>query len=237
VPLTTFALGIGGLFGYHFLLFSAFRISPAVEVNLLNYLWPLLIVILSPVYLKGFRLNFRHVIGALLGFSGAFLVVSGGSLAFDAAALPGYLLAAGAAFIWATYSLLTKRVRPFPTGAVGGFCLASGILSLACFGLERLVSPAPAPLAISPAEWFYLVLLGLGPMGAAFYTWDASLKRGDPRVIGSLAYMTPLLSTLNLVVFGGKKLASTSAVAMILIIAGASIGSLDVLKRRKRAPQ
>ncbi|MCX7023328.1 MAG: EamA family transporter [Spirochaetes bacterium] len=223
VPASTFLLGVSGLFGYHFLLFTAFRLAPAVEVNLLNYLWPLLIVVLSPVYLSGYRLRARHVAGAILGLSGAVFVISGGGIAVDPACLPGYLLAAAAAFTWASYSLLTKRVRPFPTAAVGGFCLASGLLSLACFAVEFAASPAP--LSVSGADWIVLALLGLGPMGAAFYAWDAAIKRGDPRIIGSLAYLTPLLSTLNLVAFGGKRLTATSAAAMVLIVAGAVTGS------------
>ncbi len=230
LPLLTFAIGVGGIFGYHFLLFTAFRAAPAVEANLLNYLWPLLIVVLSPIFLPGMRLGARHIAGALLGLSGAFIIVSGGRLSPDLSHLGGYLLAAAAAFVWASYSLLTKRVAPFPTGAVGGFCLASGMLSLACFGLGNLASPIP--LNLFPADWLFLALLGLGPMGAAFYAWDASIKRGDPRVIGSLAYITPLLSTLNLVVLGGKPFTTAAGLAMGLIISGAAIGSSGGWKAR-----
>ncbi|HET7839847.1 MAG TPA: DMT family transporter, partial [Rectinemataceae bacterium] len=136
VPLLTFAIGVGGIFGYHFLLFTAFRSAPAVEANLLNYLWPLLIVVLSPLFLPGLALGLRHVAGAILGLAGAVMIVSGGRLSPDLSHLGGYLLAAAAALVWACYSLLTKRVRPFSTGAVGGFCLASGLLSLCSFGLE-----------------------------------------------------------------------------------------------------
>ncbi|MGA2547890.1 MAG: DMT family transporter [Rectinemataceae bacterium] len=232
VPLKTFAVGIGGIFGYHALLFAAFRIAPSVEVNLINYLWPLLIVLLSPVFLKGFRLGPRHVAGAVLGLAGAALIVSGGKLKPDAVFLPGYLLAAAAAFVWASYSLLTKRLPPFPTGAVGGFCLVSGILSLAVYFLGRVVPVgplAPAPI-LSPLDWLFLVLLGLGPMGGAFYAWDAALKRGDPRVIGALSYLTPLLSTLNLVLLGGKRLSPVAGIAMSLIVAGAVVGSLELIK-------
>jgi drug/metabolite transporter (DMT)-like permease len=244
VPLRTFAVGVGGIFGYHALLFVAFRLAPAVEVNLINYLWPLLIVLLSPVFLKGFRLGPRHVAGALLGFAGALLIVSGGSLRPDAAKLPGYLLAAAAALAWACYSLLTKRLPPFPTGAVGGFCLASGLLSLAVFFLEGALSPAAPMPALGGLDWLFLALLGLGPMGGAFYAWDAALKRGDPRVIGALSYLTPLLSTLNLVMLGGKRLSPTAALAMSLIVAGAVVGSWDLVKsawrggsrRRPEAP-
>ncbi|MDA8427562.1 MAG: DMT family transporter [Treponema sp.] len=226
----TLAVGIGGIFGYHAMLFAAFRMAPAVEVNLINYLWPLLIVMLSPVFLRGFRLGPRHVAGALLGLSGAALIVSGGGLGLRAVFIPGYLLAAAAALVWASYSLLTKRLPPFPTGAVGAFCLVSGILSLALYGLERLAAPGMAAPALGGRDWLFLVLLGFGPMGGAFYAWDAALKRGDPRVIGSLSYLTPLLSTLNLVAFGGKRLSLGSGIAMSLIVAGAVVGSFDVLR-------
>jgi drug/metabolite transporter (DMT)-like permease len=229
VPWSTFAIGVGGIFGYHALLFTAFRLAPAIEVNLLQYLWPLLIVALAPVYLPGNRLGLHHVVGSVLGLVGAGLVISGGKLSLDLAGLPGYLLALAAAFTWASYSLLTKRVKPFATGAVGGFCLASGLLSLGLYGLENLITSAPVP-TLTQKDGFFLVLLGVGPMGAAFYTWDAALKKGDPRVIGALAYLTPLLSTLNLVLFGGKQLSGVSIAAMGLIVLGAVIGSMDLLR-------
>jgi drug/metabolite transporter (DMT)-like permease len=242
VPWKTFAVGLGGIFGYHALLFAAFRVAPAVEVNLINYLWPLLIVLLSPVFLRGFRLGPRHIAGALLGLSGAALIVSGGRLGLDKAFLPGYLLAAAAALIWACYSLLTKRLPPFPTGAVGGFCLVSGILSLGIYfggvffapGSGQGSTAIAASLPRSLLDWLYLVLLGLGPMGGAFYAWDAALKRGDPRVIGALSYLTPLLSTMNLVLLGGKALSPLAVAAMCLIVSGAVLGSLDVIRAALR---
>ncbi|HNX32631.1 MAG TPA: DMT family transporter, partial [Holophaga sp.] len=226
VPLPTLALGIGGIFGYHALLFVAVRLAPPVEVNLLQYLWPLLIVVLTPVYLPRTHLSVHHVLGALAGLAGAGLVLSGGRFSLEMAALPGYLLAVAAAFVWSSFSLLIKRVPPFSTGAVGGFCLLSGLLSLGFCWIDRRLGFSSIPLVVSPMDWLFLLLLGLGPMGAAFYTWDAAMKRGDPRVIGALAYLTPLLSTLNLVVLGGRHLSNVAIAAMGLIVAGAILGSL-----------
>ncbi len=229
IPAATLAVGVGGIFGYHALLFAAFRLAPAVEINLVNYLWPLLIVVLSPVFLEGFELRPRHLAGALLGLAGAFLVVGGGRFTLDLAGLPGYLMAGAAAFVWASYSLMTKRLPPFPTGAVGLFCLVSGVLSLGLWAAGQVAAKGALSLPVlTVREALSLGFLGLGPMGLAFYTWDAALKRGDPRVIGSLAYLTPLLSTLNLVAFGGKRLTAASAAALVLIVAGAAIGSGSV---------
>ena len=133
----TFCVGVGGIFGYHFLLFTAFRNAPAVEANLINYLWPLLIVVLSPVVLRGYGLRPRHILGVLARAGGDGLIVTGGSMSLDAVrTCPGYLAAAAAALIWALYSLLTKRLPPFRSGAVGGFCLCSGLLALGVFLAE-----------------------------------------------------------------------------------------------------
>jgi drug/metabolite transporter (DMT)-like permease len=230
VPLTTLCLGIGGIGGYHMLLFTAFHRAPVVEANLVNYLWPLLIVVLSPVVLPGHPLKPRHLFGALMGLAGAALIATGGSVAPDLAALPGYLLAAAAAVTWALYSLLTKRVPRFGTGAVGAFCLGSGLLCLCVFLVQ---SGSAGFAAIAPRDVLPLALLGLGPMGAAFFFWDAALKRGDPRVIGTLSYLTPLLSTLGLVLFAGKPMGVVTVIAMALIVAGAVVGSLGMGRERQ----
>lgn len=229
VPFKTFLVGLGGIFGYHFLLFTAFQYAPVIEASLMNYLWPLLIVLLSPLFLRGYHLRWHHLLGTLSGMAGASLIVSGGKLALDLQYLAGYLCAAIAALIWASYSLLTKRLPPFPTAAVGGFCMISGVLSLLIF------LPQPGSMvaisALKNLDWLYLILLGLGPMGGAFFAWDAALKRGDPRIIGSLSYLTPLLSTSLLVFIGGKHLTFVSGLAMVLIITGAVIGSLEMFRR------
>ncbi len=212
-------LGVYGLFAYHLCLFLALRLAPPVEANLVNYLWPLLIVVLSPVLVRGPTLQVRHVLGALSGFAGAALLVSGGRLAVPAEGLAGFLLAALAALIWSTFSLLTKRLGHVPTSTVSISCLVSGGLSLAC---HALLEPAWRPAA---AEVPVLLFIGLGPMGAAFYLWDRALKDGDPRTIGTLAYLTPLLSTLLLAATGAGRITPLAFAAGGLIIGGAVVGN------------
>lgn len=227
IPLTTLGVGVGGIFGYHFLYFRAMALAPAVEASLINYLWPLLIVVLSPLVLSGYRLRPRHVFGTLLGLAGAGLIAtsasSAGPLSLRFEYLAGYLMMAGAALIWALYSLLTKRVPHFSTESVAAFCTVSGLLALAFYLLSG--GSLAQVQALSSHDWLVIVLCGLGPMGAAFFFWDAALKRGDPRRIGSLAYLTPLLSTLNLVVFARLSLTPVSFAAMALIVTGAVVGS------------
>ncbi|MBU0749788.1 MAG: DMT family transporter [Gammaproteobacteria bacterium] len=217
IPLRTLALGVYGLFAYHFLLFIALRHAPPVEANLVNYLWPLFIVVLSPVVLPGVSLRLPHVLAAVLGFAGAAIAIVGGRELSGTLAW-GYLPALAAAFIWATYSLLTKRVAAFPTTAIGLFGLVSGVLSLLCH-----VALEPAA-SLHARDWALLAVLGLGPLGASFFMWDKALKLGDARHIGILSYITPLASTALLIVVSGRPFAWSIALATGMIISAAVMG-------------
>ncbi len=217
VPASTLMLGVYGLFGFHLLLFVALRHAPALEANLVNYLWPLLIVVLAPVVLPGMTLRPVHVVAALVGFVGAALAIVGGRGLAGGFAW-GYVAAAGSAVIWATYSLGTRRVASFPTAAVGLFGLVSGALSLAC---HAAFEPS---VALSARDMVLITITGLGPLGAAFFLWDAALKRGDPRRIGILSYLTPLASTLLLAATTGRPPTVWVAAAALLIVGAAVIG-------------
>ena len=218
-------LGVYGLFGFHFLLFVALRIAPPVEANLVNYLWPLLIVVLAPAILPGTPLRARHVVGAVMGFAGAAIAILGaGNAAGTQAWSWGYLPALGSAFIWSTYSLMTKRLGAFPTAAIGLFGLVSGLLSLAC---HALLEPA---VDLSLRDLALVALMGLGPLGAAFFLWDAALKRGDARQIGVLSYLTPLASTALLLAVAGRAPGWNIALATLLIVGGAALGTLQSRK-------
>ncbi len=216
VPLPTLALGIYGLFGFHFLLFLALRHAPPVQANLVNYLWPLLMVVLAPVFLPGMALRAVHLGAAVLGFAGAAVVILGDSDADNLGGWAwGYVPALGSAFIWASYSLLTRRVPSFPTAAIGGFALVSGLLSLLC---HVLLEPATA---LNRQDALLIGLMGLGPMGAAFFLWDKALKLGDARHIGILSYLTPLASTALLVVVSGRPITANIALAAAMIVGAA----------------
>ncbi len=217
LPLAVWALGIYGLFGYHFAYFLALRHAPPVAANLINYLWPLLIVLFAGL-LPGERLGGRQVAGALAGFGGAALLVTGGGgLRLEGQYALGYALALACAFIWSSYSVLSRRVGSVPTQAVGRFCAATAVLALVCHLLfETTVWPVGW-------QWAAVAGLGLGPVGAAFYVWDYGVKRGNIQTLGVLAYGAPLLSTLLLVAVGLAEPSWTLAAACALIVGGAAV--------------
>ncbi|MEL6467458.1 MAG: EamA family transporter [Pseudomonadota bacterium] len=225
VPGHVYLMGTLGLFGYHALYFSALRLAPAAEASLIAYLWPLLIVLFSGL-LPGEMLRMGHILGALVGFAGAALIVTGGATGFDHAALPGYLLALLCALTWSSYSVLSRRFGSVPTASVAVFCVGSAALSVPLhLLLEDTLWPSGA------IGWTSAILLGLGPVGLAFYVWDIGVKRGDIQILGTASYAAPLLSTVVLVVAGVAAPSWSLALAALLITGGALLAARASLKR------
>jgi len=223
-PAKVWIIGIGGLFGYHFLYFTALRNAPAVEAGLIAYLWPLFIVVGSAL-LPGERLRWYHVLGAIAGLCGTITIVSRKELSFDDAYLLGYGAAFLCAFTWSGYSLLTRSFDRVATDVVTGFCLGTSLLSLIChLALETTVWPADG------GEWAAVVGLGLLPLGAAFYAWDYGVKNGDIQIIGAASYAAPLLSTLILVASGFAEPDWRILIACLLITGGAVLAARDMFR-------
>jgi drug/metabolite transporter (DMT)-like permease len=211
VPAAILGFGIASLFLYHASLVAAFKLAPIAEANLLNYLWPLLIVVLAP---RAAGLRPRQLAGCAIAFAGGALVIAPSAL--SATHLAGYALAVLAAFTWAVYSLLPARLPAYSSWATGGFCLGAGLLALVAHALfETPYRPAATELAGMAA-------IGIGPLGLSFVLWDRAMRTGRAATIGSLSYLTPVLSTLALAVTGAVAAGSWWRLgpALLLVVAG-----------------
>ena len=214
-PWTALALATAALFGYHALYFIALKRAPAVEANLLNYMWPLLIVLFAGL-LPGVRVRGAQIAGTLLGLVAAVVLVTRGSgIEIQPRYLSGYLAALCAAVIWAAYSVFNRRHAAVPSAAITVACALVAVFgALAHLGFEQSVRP-------TTLQWGALALMGLGPVGAAFLLWDHGTKHGDIALLGSLSYLAPLLSTLLLVLAGRAEPHWSQAVAIALLLLGA----------------
>ncbi|WP_417249730.1 DMT family transporter [Celeribacter sp.] len=219
VPLGVYAFGTVGLFGYHFLYFSALRAAPPAEAGLIAYLWPLLIVLFSGL-LPGEHLRPLHILGALLSFAGAALLIARGA-AFSGDHALGYMLAIGCALTWSGYSVISRRFGSVPSLSVTVYCLAAAVLStVAHLCLETTTWPS------TNLGWASMFALGIGPVGLAFYVWDIGVKQGNIQLLGTASYAAPLLSTAALVAAGIAEPQLVLAASAILISVGAALAAI-----------
>jgi drug/metabolite transporter (DMT)-like permease len=216
------ALGVYGLFGDTALYFAALKSAPPAEANLIHYLWPLLIVLFAAL-LPGGGLKPRHVLGALIGLAATALIIlgrGGAGTGTGTGVLPGHVLAAAGAVVWASYSVISRRFSGVASESVAVTILVCAVLALLChFAFEETRLPASA------TEWIGVMGLGLGSIGLAFLVWDIGMKQGDVALLGVLAYAAPVLSTLILIAFGFTQGGVVILVSCGLIVLGACVAS------------
>lgn len=225
IPVSALLLGVGGLLGYHVAYFFALQTAPTIEANLVNYLWPLLIVLFSgllPARAGGRLLRWWHIAGALTGFAGTILALvdPARALSFAQGGL-GFLAAFAAAVIWAAYSVASRLFAKVPSTALIACCAATSFGALLLhLALETTRWPSNA------TAWLVIAVMGLGPVGLAFYLWDGAMKHGNLRLVGIAAYATPLLSTALLAVTGLATAGPRLWIAALLVTGGALIAAL-----------
>ncbi len=222
-PLSVWVNGIFGLFGYHAIYFMAMKSAPSIEASLIAYLWPILIVLFSS-FLPGEKLRWFHLLGVALGFAGVIVLLMRGGFALKQEYMPGYLLAFLCAVIWAVYSVASRKMSGAPTMLIGAFCGITALMSFVCHLLFEKTVP------VSGVQWIPVVLLGLGPVGLAFFAWDHGMKRGNIKLLGTLSYVAPLLSSVLLILFGRASFSWGLLAACGLIVAGSAMTAIDRLR-------
>ncbi|TBR42509.1 EamA family transporter [Marinomonas agarivorans] len=216
-------IGIMGLFGFHLCYFLALKFAPAIEVSLIVYTWPLLLTL----FVSSTHTRLSAAIGGLLGFIGIVFIVAGGNeVSLDNRYVLGYLLSLACAIIWSSYSWFLTRSQSH-VDDVGWLSLLVALFALiAHFSFEA----DQGKWQLSWQEWIGVILLGLGPVGGAFYLWDIALKQGNRVLLASLSFGTPLLSAIILALAGLNAWSINIVIALILILAGAIIANKNWLR-------
>lgn len=226
-PWPAWLLATTALFGYHALYFLALKTAPPVEASLINYLWPLLIVLVAAL-LPGARPPAAVYAAVAVGFAGAVVAVTQMQRPeLESAHVPGYLAALAAALVWAGYSLLNRRHAAIPSTALALPCVSVALLAaIGHLLFETTVLP-------DAGQWLAMLALGLGPVGGAFWLWDHGTKHGQLAVLGVVAYAAPVLSTLWLLLAGKAQAHWSQALACLLIVgAGLLLRRLAGANRR-----
>lgn len=207
-------VGMTGLFGFHFCYFMAIRFAPAIEVSLIAYLWPLLL----GMFVSTRQRRLSALLGGLVGFAGTVIMIIGGKdITINPAYLQGYGFAFACALIWSAYSWFLSAYES-DVEDIAWLVGAGAILALICCWLFEEPN-----WQLLPQEWLAVLLLGLGPVGGAFYLWDIGMKKGNQSWLASLSFSTPVISSVALALFGMSSLSLTVVIAICLILIGAYI--------------
>ncbi len=213
-------VGITGLFGFHFCYFIALKQAPAIEVSLICYSWPMLFAI----FIANKSSVLKSLIGGLIGFLGiSFIILGGTGFTFNQEYAVGYALAVCCALIWSTYSWFQSGSDSH-VDDIGWISIVVAMLSLFVhFQLES------SDWHFSNMQIVGITLLGIGPVGGAFYLWDIAVKKGNKKLLASFSYCTPLISAIVLSLAGQNPWSANIFIALLLIIAGGYISNSKVI--------
>ena len=198
--------------------FFAFRNAPAAHVDLIYYLWPLMVVLLAAL-LPSEHIHLKQIAGALLGFTGIYLLVAPEAARADAGPhyLLGYASAACAALLWASYTVYSSQRAHIPPNLMGLSCGAGSLcFALAHFGFESTV-------VFSLREWAFLCLWGVGINGFSLSCWEYGIKHGRYQLIAVLSYGVPVASVSLLVAAGHTEASWSLAISCLLVTMGSTI--------------
>ncbi len=206
-------LGILGSFVYYILLYGAFSMATAQEVFIINYLWPVLVVIFA-VFILNEQLTPVKIISILISFTGVVIIVTKGNmLSISFGSIKGDIMAFFGAVSFSLFSVLGKRVKYDDTIAVFVYFLAAFVVSLAFTPFSSIDK-----VNVSIVVW--LVINGVFANGISYIFWFYALKKGNIHIVSNAVYLTPFIALLFISLFLKEKIYTYSLVALTFIISG-----------------
>ncbi len=205
-------LGFLGTYLYYILLYYGYSHAKGLEVLVLQYSWPLFIILLSIILLKE-NLNLRRWISGFLGFMAVILVITHGN--FKNIYLESYrvdLIVLFAAFIFALFSVLSKNVSYEPYTLLTVYFLTATLFSF----LSMMIF---SKFALPPTGTIFPILInGLFVNGYSYLFWILALRNADASFLAPFVFLTPIFSALYLVLFFGERLSLVYGLSLSLII-------------------
>lgn len=222
----TFALaGLSGICLYYLLENIALTYTLASNVGVIISIAPFFTAILSRFFLHGEeKLRPRFFAGFLVAIAGIMLISFNGSqLALNPV---GDLLAVAAAFVWACYSLLTRKISSF------GYPVLLATRRTFFYGLVFMLPtlfffdfhPQPSAFA-SPAVLFNLLYLGLGASALCFVTWNFAVKELGALKTSVYIYAVPVITVLTSALILHEPLTPATGIGTLLTLAGLALSN------------
>ena len=207
-------IGLLGTFLYNLFLYLGINRMQASQAFIINYLWPIMIVVFACIILKE-KMTLNKAIAIVLSFIGVIIVTSNGNLlSIDNNSLIGTLFCVLAAISYGLFSVLNKQKKYNKYLSMMLFYLVSFVVSLVYILFTK--------------EWYIpqvnqlvgLIWIGIFTSAIAFTTWALSLEKGDTAKISNLAYITPFLSLIWTALILKENISIYAIAGLIVIILG-----------------
>ena len=216
----TVFLGFLGTYLYYILLYFGYKNAKGLEVLVLQYSWPIFIVLLSTVLLKE-KLTKKKILSIVIGFLGVIFMLTKGNFAqIHLNNIKVDILVIFGAFAFALFSVLSKKVTidAYTLNTIYFFtatiCSFISMLTFSSFKLPNTHSLLP------------IIINGLFVNGISYLFWIKALKYAPASFVAPFVFLTPIVSSLYLVLFFGEIFLSIYLVGMILVIIGGVIGTV-----------
>ena len=221
-PLAVYIIGLLGIFGNDIFYIAAFKKIPAVQADLINYLWPVCIVFFAG-FLPKEKFNVYHFVAAIIAIIGTYLLFTKGQGlgGFNSHYIIGYILALCGVVVWCVYVLVSRNYQNIPIEMVAMYCGIGALISLI---IHLSIEPTIEP---SMPQWIVLILIGCTAQGLAYVFWDYGVKRGNLFLLSILTYGNPIISVVLLVTFGYANLSDVVAVASVFITIAGLMATFD----------
>ena len=219
-PFSVYLIGILGIYGNDVFYFEAFKHAPAAHIDLINYLWPIFVVIFSSIVAKEKSSYFQYI-GSILSFIGIYILIANEHhFVYKPEYLRGYLYGLADALIWALYVMVARRNRHIVySEAIGVYCGICFLISLVVhMQKEVFVLPTSSQVGV-------MIIIGICSQGLSYLFWEQSIKKGNYKLLTNCAYLTPVSSILILVLFNKAPFTYNIIVATACVTLGAIIAN------------
>jgi drug/metabolite transporter (DMT)-like permease len=217
--------GLLNPFAYYLVLFKAYSLLPAQVAQPTNFIWPVVLMILSAPLLKQ-PIKASGIAALLISFAGVLILSSQGQLSnFRIVEPRGVVFSLATSFIWAFYWIFNLKDKRDDMIKLFLSSLFSSAYILVLASLTGNVTPLLSK-PILPA-----VYIGLFEMGITFAIWLKALQLSESTgKVANLIYLTPFISLIFIHFVLHEELYYTSFIGLGLIIAGILTGQIKKSK-------
>ena len=214
------SLGLLGTYIYYLFLYLGYAQATGMEVLVVQYSWPILMVIFS-IFILRERLTYRKTIAIVLGFIGVITVLTKGKLQdIDIGNFTVIVLVALGAACFALFSVLSKNVKFEPLGVTSIYFLSACIASLLSM-LHFSEFAIPSTAEIAP-----VILNGVFVNGISYVFWINALKSTEVSYLAPFVFITPIVSAIYLIAFFDEPIILAYGIGLACVVGGGFINSL-----------